>query len=512
MAELVDALDLGSSTEKCGGSSPPIRTVLKTFAKNSCYKRNNILDVNLEKKNELDAELTIKIKPEDYQEDFEKELKNYRKKVDLPGFRKGKAPLNLLKKRLGSDLKKQLIPDTVNKSLQNYIKENDLKLLLNPLQKDSETEPEWESQDSFEFKYDVGLRPEIDIDLQEKLGDVQKYKIEATDEEVDEQIEKIKNLKGTSDNKEKVEDDETLSIRTSVTELDENQQPLEGGLDKSKAMKLAEIPADLKAELIGKSTNEEVIVNLKSMFEDDEKLAEFLDTDKLTIQDVEGEFKVTIESIFIFQPVEIGEEVYKEVFPDKEINDIEEFKAAIKEALESGYERETDSHLFKEIKDTFIKRFDKGIPEEFLKKWFDKVQEEEEENQQEDKSHEEKYKDFINDIKWMIVVDGLADRFEVKVESQEVMEYAESLIRNEVSRIGMGDIGEEKVKEYASNYLKDQNNYFKSHFTLKEDKVFKHVKENVEFPVKTVTYNEFQKIVNPESEAEQETEKAENNE
>lgn len=472
------------------------------------------MEVNLEKKNDLDAELTIKVEPSDYQEDFEKELKNYRQKVDLPGFRKGKAPLDLLKKRLGTDLKKQLVPDTVNKKLQDYIKENDVKLLLNPLEKDQESDPDWENEDTFEFKYDVGLRPEVDIDLQEMLGDVQQYKIEATDEEVEEQIEKIKNLKGTSDEKDQIEEEEGLSLRLGITELDENHEPLEGGLDKSKAIKLEDLPEDFKQALIGKNAQEQVILDLKSILENDEKLAEFLDSDKLTIQDTEGHFRITIESIFTFQPVEIGEEVFKEVFPDKEINDIEEFKQAIKEALESSYERESDSHLFKEVKDTFIKRFDKGLPEDFLKLWFDRVQQEEEENEEQgdEKSQEEKYQDFINDVKWMAIVDSLADYYEVTVESNEVMQYAESLIRNEVSRIGMGDIGEDKIKEYASNYLKDQNNYFKSHFTIKEDKVFSHIKENVEFPKQSVTYNEFQQIVNPETENTSETEKAENNE
>ncbi len=467
------------------------------------------MEVNLEKKNNLDAEFVVHIEPADYQEEFEKELKNYRKKVDLPGFRKGKAPLNLLKKRIGPDLKKQLIPDQVNKSLQNYIQENDIKLLLNPLQKEPEGEPDWENQDSFEFKYDVGLRPEIDYDLQEFLGAVQRYKIQATEDEIEEQIEKIKNLKGQSENKDQVEEDENLSLRVKITELDENHEPLEGGLEKSKAVKINDIQEGLKDALLGKSVGDELNVNLKDIYGDDEKLAEFLDTDKLTIQDVEGTFKINIESVFTFQPAEIDEEVYKEVFPDREINDFEEFKNAIKEALESSYERESDSHLFKEVKDTFVEKFDKGLPEEFLKKWFDKVQEEEEQNEQEEdnKSHEEKYQDFVNDIQWMIIVDSLADQYGISVEGEEVMEYAQSLIRNEVSRIGMGEIGEDKVKEYASNYLKDQNNYYKSHFTLKEDKVFKQIKENVEFSEKPVTYNEFQKIVNPDSQEEEETEK-----
>jgi len=486
------------------------------------------VEINLDQTNGLDAELTVKIGPDDYQHDFDKEIKNYQKKVDLPGFRKGKAPVGLLKKRIGTDLKKQLVPDTVNKALQDYIREHDLKLLLNPLEKTPQKEPDWENQDSFEFTYDVGLRPEMDLDLQQWLGDVVQYKIEATDEEIEEQVRKIQNLKGSSETREKVTDEDTLSLRLNIVELDDNQEAMEGGFYTNKTLTLAELPDQFKNELLDRQSEEKFVIDIKSCFADfvddqNEKLAAFLDTDKLTVQDLGNQFEVTIESVYTFHPAELNENIFQAVFPDKEINDADEFRAAIREALASSYERESDSYLFKEVKDAIVKQYDKGLPEQFLHKWFDKVQQEEEEQekqneQQDERSHEEKYKEFVNDIKWMIIIDGLADRFEVSVEGQEVMEYAQSMIRNEVQRIGMGEIGEDQVKEYASNYLKDQNNYFKAHFTIKEDKVFRQIKENVDFQEKPISYNEFQQIVNPpESESQteandQETEKTADNE
>lgn len=468
------------------------------------------MDINLNQTEGLDAELHVRIDPADYEESFEKEVKNYRQQASLPGFRKGKVPTSLIRKKIGTELKQKLVPDTVNKAIQDYIKEQDLKLLLNPLQTYPESDPDWENQDTFEFKYQVGLRPSIDDDLQASLGELTQYRIKAADEEIDEQVRKIKNLKGTSETKETVEESENLALRFKVEELDENGEVLEEGFSQTKAVNLKDLPEQLQQELIGAKPDDAFTLDLRSYFEDEDRFAEFLDTDKLTVQDLGSSIRTTVQSVYEFEEATLDETIFQEIFPDKTINDEEEFKAAIREALESNYERESDGHLFKEIKDAFVKHYDKGLPDGFLKQWFSQVQSEQEEEEESEKTEDEKYEDFVNDIKWMAIVDGLAERFDITVENQEVMEYAQAMIRNEVSRIGMGDIGEDKVREYAANYLQDQNNFYKSLFTLKEDKVFKQIKSEVEFQVQEVTYNEFQQLMNPEQEGE--TEKAENNE
>lgn len=469
------------------------------------------MDINLNQSEGLDAELQIRIEPSDYEESFEKEVRTYKKQANLPGFRKGKVPTNLIRKKIGNEVKQKLVPDAVNKAIQDYIKEQDLKLLLNPLQTSPESDPDWENQDTFEFTYQVGLRPAIDDDLQEKLGELTQYLIKAKDEEIDEQVRKIKNLKGTSEPKEEVADNEVLSLRFKVEELNDEGEVLEEGFSQTKAVNLKELPESLQQDLIGSKAEDTLTLDLRSYFEDEDKFAEFLNTDKLTVQDLGNSLRLTVQSVYEFEEASLDETVFQEIFPGKTISNEEEFKDAIREALESNYERESDGHLFKEIKDAFIKSYDKGLPDQFLQRWFSQVQaEQDEEEEQSDKTEEEKYEDFVNDIKWMVVVDGLAERYDITVENQEVMEYAQAMIRNEVSRIGMGDIGEDKVREYAANYLQDQNNFYKSLFTLKEDKVFKQVKSEVTFQTQEVTYNEFQQIVNPDRE--EETEKAENNE
>ena len=508
VAELVDALDLGSSAFGLGGSSPPIRT---RFCREHCWTKFTNVDINLQYKSELDAELTIQIDPGDYQEEFEKEVKNYRKQAELPGFRKGKVPSSIIRKKLGSEIKKKLVPDTLNKAIQDYLSEHELNLLLNPLQIEPEDDPDWDAQDSFSFKYLVGLRPPMDDDLQAILGDVKKYVIKATEEEIEEQIEKIKNIKGQSETKDAVEDSDNLALRFKIQELNEDGTEMEEGFSLTKAVNLKDLPESLQKDLMDVNTEDELHLDLRSYFEDEEAFADFLDTDKLTVQDLGETISLTVQSIYEFEQATLDESIYQEIFPDKTINDEEGFKEALREALESSYERDADGHLFKEVKDTFIKNYNKGLPEEFLKRWFEKVQSEDEESENDDeKTEEERYEDFVKDIKWMVVVDGLADRYDISVENQEVMEYAQAMIRNEVSRIGMGEIGEDKVKEYAANYLQDQNNFYKSLFTLKEDKVFRKLKEEVTFQEEHLTYNEFHKLTNQDQATE--TEKATNNE
>jgi trigger factor len=286
---------------------------------------------------------------------------------------------------------------------------------------------------------------------------------------------------------------------------------MEEGFSLTKAVNLKDLPESLQQDLMDVNTEDELHLDLRSYFDDEEAFADFLDTDKLTVQDLGETISLTVQSIYEFEQATLDESIYQEIFPDKTINDEEGFKEALREALESSYERDADGHLFKEVKDTFIKNYNKGLPEEFLKRWFEKVQSEDEESENDDeKTEEERYEDFVNDIKWMVVVDGLADRYDISVENQEVMEYAQAMIRNEVSRIGMGEIGEDKVKEYAANYLQDQNNFYKSLFTLKEDKVFRKLKEEVTFQEEHLTYNEFHELTNQDQATE--TEKATNNE
>ena len=128
-----------------------------------------MMNITQEKINNLNSVLTVKIQPEDYRDRVEKAIKSQAKKAKLPGFRPGMVPPAHIKRMYGKSILVDEINNLLSDSLNNYINENKLEVLGQPLPKvDPSKEFNWDYNDEFEFNYELGLAPEFELSFSDK--------------------------------------------------------------------------------------------------------------------------------------------------------------------------------------------------------------------------------------------------------------------------------------------------------------------------------------------------------
>ncbi|HEY4799279.1 MAG TPA: trigger factor family protein, partial [Bacteroidia bacterium] len=237
------------------------------------------MDIVKENIDDLNAVLKVKIAPADYSDRYNTALKKYQKKVDLPGFRPGKVPVDLVKKRFGTHILVEEINDILSESLQKYIADNKIDILGNPLPK-VDNHIDFDHQTEFEFKYDLGLAPKINVELSAK----DKYAyctVQVDDALINKHVEYFCRNYGQVIHPEASEDKDILV--GDFTELDATGNVVPGGFFKTTLVDIAKISnANNKKKLIGLKPEDKVV--LDDLPEDASYIFEILElpADRLT--------------------------------------------------------------------------------------------------------------------------------------------------------------------------------------------------------------------------------------
>ena len=296
------------------------------------------MDIVRENVDDLNAVLTVKVQPEDYKEQYDSTLKNYRKQANIPGFRPGKIPMGVIKKRFGKSVLAEEMNKVINDGIHNYISENKIDILGNPLPKeDIEVKGDWDNPSDFEFQYDLGLAPDFDVKLSGK-NKYTYYKVKVDDKLIEKQATDLARRYGKL-----VETDkstENCMLFGQFVELNDDESIKEGGVMNSSTISV-EFLEDKKAQkkLIGKKVGDEVILDPRSVSRGDEDLASMLNITKEEVADISSKFKYTISEIKEMQPAELNQELFDKLFGEGEVNSEEEFRNRIKTDLENMFEK-----------------------------------------------------------------------------------------------------------------------------------------------------------------------------
>ena len=185
------------------------------------------MNVSQENTSKVSAVVKVDVVKADYEEKVEKALRTYRQKANIPGFRKGMAPMGMIKKMVGKSILLEEINKLVSESLYNYIKDNKLNVLGEPLPSESQAEIDFDKQEDFTFLFDVALAPEISLTLSAD-DKVDYYHIDIDDDMVAKQKEALCNRFGVQQPVEEAGEKDIVKGR--FVELDENNAPKEGGI------------------------------------------------------------------------------------------------------------------------------------------------------------------------------------------------------------------------------------------------------------------------------------------
>ncbi len=315
------------------------------------------MEIVFNKTDDVNALIKVKIDKADYQPKVEKTLKDFAKKANIKGFRVGKVPMPIVQKMFGKDVKVQEVNEIAKDSLFNYLKENEIDILASPLVSEATAENFSWSKDQFEFVYEIGLKPAINVDL--ASVEIPFYTITVGDEEINELKNRLLEIYATFTNYEEVADNHTVF---GLLKYGDN-------VSRFVHLKLSELTPKVAALLMGKKKEDTVTVSITEIFNDNEKLSKAFRLPAEETAKIEGEGTLTIRDIFTSESAVLNVELYDKIFGEGVVTNEEEFNAKLKETLQKKYEIEKDGVAITYFREYVLKNVDMTLPDEFLKKW-----------------------------------------------------------------------------------------------------------------------------------------------
>ncbi len=449
------------------------------------------MNITKENINELNATITVKIEKNDYEATVNETLKDYRKKVNMPGFRPGKVPAGLVKKMYG----KAILADEVNKMLSNnlskYLTDEKLNILGEPLPNE-EKQPaiDWDNDTDFEFIFDVAMAPEIEVKL-DKRKKFDYYIIDVDDEMVNKQVESYTSRFGQNEVAEIAGEKDTL--RGDFVQLDAEGNELAEGIKTEKVIIAIDLMKDeaVRNEAVGKKAGDVLVFDPIKVYEDRHEVGHMLNVSHEEAENIEGNFKFTIAEVLNFKAAELNEDLFKKAFgEDTEVKTEEEFRAKLKEELANQFKQSSEYKFALDSRDSLVAKITMDLPEEFLKRWLKVTN-----NELTDEQIEADFDNFMNDLRWQLIKDRIVRDNEIKIDEADVKAGAKQMAAYQFSQYGMHNVPDEHLENYAGHILGNEEERRRVAQKALDDKVLEAIKSKVALEEKAISYDEFNKLL-----------------
>ena len=447
------------------------------------------MNVSIEKIDNVNGKITVSIEENDYKDKVTSELKRIGKTHTLPGFRKGHVTVDQLRRRFGKQVKSDVINQEVYEAVINYIRDNKLAILGEPLPVEVK-EIDMNSVD-YTFEYEIGLTPEINVDL--KKVSLPYYNIEVSKEMVDEQDANFRERFGNQVPGEEV--DEKALVKGSIMELNEDGSVKDtedaiqvvGGIIAPMYLKDKE-EAD---KFIGKKLNDKVVFNPYKACEGDvTRLASMLNIDKEKAAEAKGDFEMSIAEIIVVKPAELNEEYYKNIFGPDKVKTEEEYFEAIKQMISAQISGNSEMLFHMQAEKQLVEEYGNfELPQEFLKKWLVRRNE-----GLTAENIDEEFEKMIPSLKWQLIKERIAAVAEVKIEEADVQNHAKAIARQQFAQYGMTNVEDDMLSDYAKRILEDKNSRSRIIEEAGDAKLFEAIKQTAKIEAKSVSVEEFKSI------------------
>jgi len=437
----------------------------------------NITKENIDK---LNAVVKIEITPNDYQDKVAEILQDYRKKANIPGFRKGHVPMGMVKKQYA----RPVMIDEVNKllqdALQKFLVEEKLDILGNPLPKIQE-DFSWDTKD-FSFEFELGLAPEFKVNLKPKKA-IANYKIVADKKMIDDQVLNIQESYG------KIISQVEVTEQSNVTGTFKNE---EKEIEKKSTFKLSIIKGkpNLK-KFVGAKAGDTIALKTKGLFTDDHLLQNHLGVSHDDAHGLDIEVQFNIEEVSITEPTEINQELFDKLFGKDAVKTEKEFRARLKEDAENQFVQQADQQLLNAISENLIENTKFDLPAEFLQKWLAVAGEE----QLTDEAASAEYNRSEKGLRYQLIEGKIVKENNLQVTYEELTEFAKGYIKSQMAQYGNPNPEEKELDEIAGRILSNQDEAKRLQEQLMNQKLLSFFKENVNLKTKEVSFDAFVKEV-----------------
>ncbi len=449
------------------------------------------MNISRENTDELNAVIKLLIEKADYEKEVAGKLKEYRQQSSIPGFRPGKAPAGLIKKRFGTAILVEEVNKLISKKLSEYLVEEKLNLLGEPLPNEEQQQDiSWENDESFEFTFDIALAPEVTVSL-DKKSKYKYYNIAVSDEMIDTQVESAVSQLGQNVPVDVAIDNST--VRGNFVQLDADGNEVEGGIRPENIVVAVDLMKDdeIKNSFIGCKKDDIIIFDPVKAFENRTEVSSMLNISKEEAEELNSEFRFTVNEILQWEKAEVNEEFFKKLYgEDTEVKTIEEFRNRISEEIAGNLTYSSDHKFAIDARDTLVEKTGVELPEAFLKRWLIAVNKELTIEQVENE-----FDFFIKDLQWQLIKDDIAKENELKVSKEDTEEFAKQMARAQYNQYGIYDIPDEQLDSFAKVILEKPEEQERIYKKLYEDKVIAVVKEKVTLQKKEISQKEFDEMM-----------------
>ena len=425
---------------------------------------------------DLNFELTLTVAAEDYADSRKKRLAEFRKKAEIKGFRKGMVPMSLVEKMYGQNALVDAVNDVISEGLNNYIHENNLRVLGEPLPSEEHIQNEWEAGKEFTFKFDLALNPEVSFELS-KEDEVTYYTITVTEAAKKEMRDNLLRQYGSLENGEAAKEEDFI-----IVDFEQGDMKVEGTY-----VALRNVAEAARKSFVGVKSGDVLDVNVNEAFENETDRASMLKVGKEELAAKDPMFKMTVQAVKTFVNAPMVEETFEKIFG---VKTEAEFEAKIEERIRAEYAQEADFRFSKDAKEFLLEKANVTVAEKFLKRWIYVIND----GKFTMEDIEKDWALFIVDYKWQMVRNFLMEKYGVKVEEADLLASAKGFAAYQFAMYGMNNVPEEQLETFAKNILSQEEQGRRILDQVENEKTFAAVREVVTLKKKKISVEKFREL------------------
>ena len=425
---------------------------------------------------DLNFELTLTVAAEDYADSRKKRLAEFRKKAEIKGFRKGMVPMSLVEKMYGQNALVDAVNDVISEGLNNYIHENNLRVLGEPLPSEEHIQNEWEAGKEFTFKFDLAINPEVSFELS-KEDEVTYYTITVTEAAKKEMRENLLKQYGSLEEGEAAKEEDFI-----IVDFEQGDMKVEGTY-----VAVRNVAEAVRASFVGVKAGDVLDVNVNEAFENETDRSSMLKVSKEEMANLDPMFKMTVKNVKTFVNAPLTEETFEKIFG---VKTEEEFDAKVEERIRAEYAQEADFRFSKDAKAYLVEKADLTLAEKFLKRWVYVVND----GKFTMEDIEKEWDLFIADYKWQMVRDFIMRKYEVVVNDEDLLASAKGFAAYQFAMYGMNNVPEEQLEAFAKNILSQEEQSRRIFDQVENEKTIAAVREVVTLKKKKISVEKFREL------------------
>lgn len=451
------------------------------------------MKVSFDCPDKINGLLTVTIEEDDFKNDVEKELKNYRKRANVPGFRPGMVPMGLIRRQYGNAVKMDVVNNKLSEEVNKYIQDNKINMLGMPLGSEKQTPVDLEKDAPYTFMFDIAVAPEFDIELSDKDA-IDYYDITVDDKLVDQQVDGFASRFGAYQKAEEYKDGDVL--KGDLRELDAEGNTKEGGVEVEGATVMPQYlkDDDQKKLFEGAKAGDIITFNPYKAYAGGAEVATLLKVEREKKDDYQGDFSYQITEVQHFEKHAVDQELFDQVFGKDEVKDEKSFREKIAEGVKQQLATDEDFRFLQDLRKYAEEKVGQlTYPDALLKRVL-----KENNKEKDDEFINKNYEASLKDLTWSLIKNKLAEKAEVKVNDDDVKNVAREIARAQFAQYGMQNVGEEYVNNYAEELLKQRDTVNQFAERAVDEKLVAAIKPVVKLNHKEISLEDFNKMVTAE--------------